>query len=58
MLSMPKVDGNRLELGFVILTKSGQELASICGSKSVDGFFDYVGQKWLKLGYMNVVKQL
>ena len=32
----------QLDIGKVLLTKSGQELARICGSKPVDGFYDYV----------------
>lgn len=45
-LEMPKDEGNELELGCVLLTKVGQELAPICGSKPVDGFFDYVKERW------------
>ncbi|WP_293221712.1 DUF2806 domain-containing protein [Ottowia sp.] len=46
MLEMPNDEGNELELGHVLLTKVGQELAPICGSKPVDGFFDYVKEQW------------
>ena len=37
---------NTLEIGMVLLTKIGQELAPICGSKPVEGFRDYVMDKW------------
>jgi hypothetical protein len=37
---------NQLELGKVLLTKVGQELAAICGSTSVDGFLEYIHEKW------------
>ncbi len=35
-----------LKVGKVLLTKIGQELAPICGSKPVDGFMEYVKDKW------------
>ena len=37
---------NRLMVGTVLLTKIGQELAPICGSKPVEGFYEYVKNKW------------
>ena len=45
-LEMPSDTGNKLELGHVLLTKIGAELAPICESKPVDGFWDYVMDKW------------
>ena len=45
-LEMPKDSGNELGIGKVLLTKIGQELAPICGSESVEGFRDYVMDKW------------
>jgi hypothetical protein len=45
-LSFAKETDNELEIGNVLLTKIGQELAPICGSKPVDGFMDYVKDKW------------
>lgn len=45
-LEMPKDAGNKLDIGTVLLTKIGQELAPICGSESVEGFRDYVMDKW------------
>ena len=48
VLEMPKDADNRLEIGRVRLTKIGQELAPICESKPVDGFFDYIKDKWKK----------
>ena len=45
-LEMPKDVDNQLEIGHVILTKIGQELAPISGSKPVDDFWDYVTDKW------------
>lgn len=46
LLEMPKDEGNELEIGHVLLTKVGQELAPICGSKPIDGFVEFVKEKW------------
>lgn len=45
-LEMPKDEDNELQLGHVLLTRVGQELAPICGSEPVDGFLEYVKEKW------------
>ncbi|MEA1907427.1 MAG: DUF2806 domain-containing protein [Euryarchaeota archaeon] len=45
-LSFAKETDNELNIGEVMLTKIGQELAPICESKPVDGFIDYVKDKW------------
>ena len=45
-LEMPKDAGNELEIGHMLLTQSGQELAPICGSKPVEGFYEYVKNHW------------
>lgn len=45
-LEMPKDTGNELDIGMVRLTRIGQELAPICGSKPVEGFRDYVMDRW------------
>jgi hypothetical protein len=45
-LEMPKDEDNELQIGHVLLTKIGQELAPICGSTPVDGFRDYVKERW------------
>jgi len=45
-LEMPKETDNELQIGHVLLTKVGQELAPICGSAPVNGFMDYVRVKW------------
>lgn len=37
--------------GRVIFTKVGEELAPICKTRPIDGFYDYVLKKWLELGY-------
>lgn len=51
-LEMPKDIGNEIRIGNVLFTKIGQELASICGGKPVDGFMKYVVDKWKSLKYL------
>ena len=45
-LDISKDPDNELDVGKVLLTKSGQELAPICGSKPVAGFYEYVKIQW------------
>jgi hypothetical protein len=45
-LVLHKDSDNELELGHVLLTRAGQQLAPVCGSKAVDGFFEYVKERW------------
>jgi hypothetical protein len=42
---------NDLDLGKVILSKAGQELARVCGSTPHPAFKDYVIERWRSLGY-------
>ncbi len=46
-LEFPKDEDNELEIGKVLLTKVGQELAPICGSNRSDEFYQYVVEKWI-----------
>ena len=43
---MPKDTNNTLEIGKTLLTRTGTELFPICGAKPVDGFWEYVKDKW------------
>ena len=45
-LEMPQEIDNSLKIGMVMFTNIGQELAPICGSKSVEGFWEYVKEQW------------
>jgi hypothetical protein len=49
-LEFIKEADNELSIGLIMLTKTGQQLAHICDPKPVDGFFDYVMEKWIKEG--------
>lgn len=45
-LTFPREDNNELMTGQVILTRAGRELAAVCGSKPIDGFFDFIYELW------------
>ncbi|CAN5396217.1 DUF2806 domain-containing protein [soil metagenome] len=39
---------NSFKVGTVMLTQAGQQFAKICGSRPVEGFIEYVIEKWMK----------
>jgi len=43
-------ENNDLDMGKILLSKVGQELAPISGSKPIPEFLDYVLEKWTKMG--------
>jgi len=45
-LTMSKEKDNTLSVGIVLLTQAGKELALISNAPGVDGFFEYVKEKW------------
>ena len=45
-LDMPEDPNNRISIGHTLLTKIGNELAPICGSQPVGGFYEYVKGQW------------
>lgn len=47
-LTFDKDDGNQLEIGTVLLSQVGQELVSVCRAPGVEGFEEYVKEKWKK----------
>ena len=47
-LTMEKEEGNKLNIGKVLLSQVGIELARVCQAPRVDGFVDYVKEKWNK----------
>lgn len=51
-LEIPNDSDNEIKIGKVLLTRIAQELAPICGSKPVDGFLEYVTEKWKGFKYL------
>lgn len=47
-IGFKKSDSYKLDMGKAIFTQTGKELANICASEPVEGFFDYVISKWKK----------
>ena len=45
-LVMEKNTNNTLRIGRTLLTRTGKELFPICGSKPVEGFWEYVKDHW------------
>ncbi len=50
-IEFPQPENNQMQLGHVLLTKVGQQLAPICESRPRDGFVEYLKEKWKGLGY-------
>ena len=46
-LTFPKDSDNELEIGKVLLTRAGQQLAPVCVPTPVDGYCQYVKEKWV-----------
>ena len=49
-LEFKKDEKNELNIGDVLLTKSGQELISVCQSEMNDNFFMFILEEWNKKG--------
>ncbi len=45
-LTFPHEKDNALPIGQVLLTRAGQQLAPVCGSTSVEGFYEFVYDRW------------
>jgi hypothetical protein len=56
LLDLKKDTDNVLQIGKVMLTKIGQELAPICRSSPEPHFFEYICDKWKKEGYIKEKK--
>lgn len=41
---------NSLDIGRVIFTRAGEQLAAVCGSSPVEGFFEFVRDRWTSIG--------
>lgn len=46
-LTFPNEAENDLQLGHVLLTRAGQQLAPVCAPTPVEGFLDYVKDRWI-----------
>lgn len=49
-LNFPNESKNELDVGKILLTKTGQELAPICGSSPDSEFVEYIKSKWRQMG--------
>lgn len=47
-LTLPHEKDNAIPLGKVLLTRAGQQLAPVCGSTPVDGFYEFIYDRWAK----------
>jgi hypothetical protein len=45
-LTLPNVENNVFQLGQVLLTQAGQELARVCTPQPIEGLFEYVLKRW------------
>ncbi|MBD0410198.1 DUF2806 domain-containing protein [Pseudoalteromonas distincta] len=50
IIEFPKDKDNDLNIGTVLLTRAGQELASICGAQKNQSFYEYMIKKWFQSG--------
>lgn len=51
LVQFKNANNNEIETGKVLLTKTGQQLAKICGAKPIEGFLNYVISKWEQEGF-------
>lgn len=56
LLELHKESENEMDIGHVLLTQVGQELAPICGSRPDGDFLEYVLKKWKEKGYIKEQK--
>ena len=45
-LTFPHENGNALPIGKVFLTRASEQLAPICGAIPVEGFYEFVYDRW------------
>lgn len=55
-LTFENETGNQLDLGNVVLTRAGQQLAPVSDPTPVDGFFEYVSNRWAGLSLLSKPK--
>ncbi|PHS12728.1 MAG: hypothetical protein COA78_08050 [Blastopirellula sp.] len=47
------LEDGKINIGKVMLSQTGKELAMVCDVESVEGFKEYVCNKWRELGYIH-----
>ena len=45
-LTFPTDQDNELQLGKVLLTRAGQQLAPVCESTPIEGYYEYIYDRW------------
>jgi len=45
-LSFPAEKDNVLQIGNTMLTRAGEQLATVCGATTVDGFYEFIYDSW------------
>jgi Protein of unknown function (DUF2806) len=50
-IQFPNQNHCELNIGKVMLTVPGQQLALVCGAQAVEGFVEYVREQWRTFGY-------
>lgn len=53
ILEFQSEENNNFDMGKVMLTRAGQQLAPVCGSTSSEAFKQYILEKWQSLGYIS-----
>ncbi len=51
-ITLPKDNENDMRLGKVLFSQAGKELARVCTSSPVEGFFEYVLSAWRNQSYL------
>lgn len=57
VIKFPNKNSLTNKVGAVLLTELGGQLAKLCSPKFIDGFPDYLTQKWRSCGYEVIVTQ-
>jgi len=52
IIEFPNEQDNELQIGNVLLTQIGKQMALLCGSKPIEGFDDYIVQHWRDGGFV------
>jgi hypothetical protein len=50
-IEFAQAENNTLQVGKVLLTQAGLQLAPISGAGPIDGFVDYIRERWKEFGH-------